>query len=88
MWVTCCGTEGVSGCKTGPGVGGFCGVVVPLEDVEEAADDIEEEPPVDIEEQVEAADDEDWSYDDSESACKVSDVMSFSDFLLELFDVE
>ena len=40
-------------------VGGFCGVVVPLEDVEEAADDIEEEPPVDIEEHVEAADDED-----------------------------
>jgi hypothetical protein len=34
-------------------------VVVPLEDVEEAVDDIEEEPPVDIEEHVEAADDED-----------------------------
>jgi len=44
---------------TGPGVGGFCGVVVPLEDVEEAVDDIEEEPHVDIEEHVEAAEDED-----------------------------
>ena len=42
----------------GPGVGGFWGVVVPLEDVEDAADDIED-PLVDIEEHVEAADEED-----------------------------
>ena len=71
----------------GSGAGGIWGVVVPLYAIEDAIDDIGDSL-VDIDDHVEAADNEGWSdreEDDNNSVFSCKDVVSFSSFLLELF---